>query len=123
MSTDGACAACMTARTLDPEVTRYLAVSAARLAPRTIEAYRRDLVAFGNWFGKPMADVQREDVERYLADLRAQGLASTTIARRAAALRSFLRHQVLIGARPDNPAAEVGLPKRTRRAPAHALAR
>lgn len=94
MSTDGACAACMTARTLDPEVTRYLAVSAARLAPRTIEAYRRDLVAFGNWFGKPMANVQREDVERYLADLRAQGLASTTIARRAAALRSFLRHQV-----------------------------
>ena len=98
----------MTDRTLDPEVTRYLAVSSARLAPRTIEAYRRDLVAFGNWFVKPMAEVQREDVERYLADLRAQGLASTTIARRAAALRSFLRHQVLIGARPDNPAAEVG---------------
>ena len=107
----------MTDRTLDPEVTRYLAVSAARLAPRTIEAYRRDLIAFGNWFVKPMAEVQREDVERYLADLRAQGLASTTIARRAAALRSFLRHQVLIGARPDNPAAEVGLPKRTRRLP------
>lgn len=107
----------MTARTLDPEVTRYLAVSAARLAPRTIEAYRRDLIAFGSWFGKPVADVKREDVERYLADLRAQGLASTTIARRAAALRSFLRHQVLIGARPDNPAAEVGLPKRTRRLP------
>ncbi|MGH2921671.1 MAG: tyrosine-type recombinase/integrase, partial [Gaiellaceae bacterium] len=92
-------------------------MSAARLAPRTIEAYRRDLIAFGNWFGKPVADVRREDIERYLTELRAQGLASTTIARRAAALRSFLRHQVLIGARPDNPAAEVGLPRRTRRLP------
>ena len=40
----------------DPEVTRFLAVSAARLAPRTVEAYRRDLIAFGNWFVKPLAD-------------------------------------------------------------------
>ena len=62
----------MTDRTLDPEVTRYLAV-VARLAPRTIEAYRRDLIVFGNWLAKPMAEVQREDVERYLADLRAEG--------------------------------------------------
>ena len=117
MSTDGVCAAFMTAHTLDPEATRFLAVSSARLAPRTIEAYRRDLTTFGIWFGEPLARVTREDIESYLAELRAQGLASTTIARRAAALRSFLRHQVLIGARLDNPAAEVRLPKRTRRLP------
>ena len=107
----------MTDRTPDPDVRRFLAVSAARLAPRTIDAYRRDLTTFANWFGKGLPEVRREDVERYLAELRGAGLASTTIARRAAALRSFFRHQVLIGARPDNPATEVGLPKRTRRLP------
>jgi integrase/recombinase XerD len=107
----------MTDRTQDPDVRRFLAVSAARLAPRTIDAYRRDLTAFVDWFGKALSTVQREDVERYLAELRGSGLASTTIARRAAALRSFFRHQVLVGERPDNPATEVGLPKRTRRLP------
>jgi integrase/recombinase XerD len=107
----------MTDRTQDPDVTRFLAVAAARLAPRTIEAYRRDLTAFAAWSSKPLAHAKTTDVERYLAELRAAGLASTTIARRAASLRSFFRHQVLVGARPDNPAAEVGLPRRARRLP------
>jgi integrase/recombinase XerD len=107
----------MTAPTQDPDVVRFLAVAAARLAPRTIDAYRRDLTAFAVWLGKPVGPVDREDIERYLAELRAAGLASTTIARRAAALRSFFRHQVLIGARGENPAAEIGLPRRTRRLP------
>ena len=117
MSTRGACAGSMTDRIPDPDVARFLAVSAARLAPRTIDAYRRDLSSFADWLGRGVTAVQREDVERYLAELRAAGLASTTIARRAAALRSFFKHQVLVGARADNPAAEVGLPKRTRRLP------
>jgi integrase/recombinase XerD len=107
----------MTDRTQDPDVARFLAVAAARLAPRTIEAYRRDLTAFAAWSGKRLAHAKTTDVERYLAELRAAGLASTTIARRAASLRSFFRHQVLVGARPDNPAAEVGLPRRARRLP------
>jgi integrase/recombinase XerD len=107
----------MTDRTRDPDVSRFLAVSSARLAPRTIDAYRRDLAAFCDWFGKPLAKVERTDVEHYLAELRGEGLAATTISRRAAALRSFFRHQVLVGARSENPAADVGLPKRTRRLP------
>jgi integrase/recombinase XerD len=107
----------MTDRIQDPDVARFLAVSAARLAPRTIEAYRRDLTAFAEWSTKDLAAVEQEDVERYVAELRAAGLAATTIARRAAALRSFFKHQVLVGARAENPAAEVGLPKRTRRLP------
>src|SRR5688500_11127170 len=90
----------------DPDVQRFLAVSAARLAPRTIDSYRRDLTAFAEWLGSPVRAASTEDLERYLADLRAAGLAATTIARRAAALRSFFRHQVLVGACAENPAAE-----------------
>ena len=49
--------------------------------------------------------------------MRAAGLAATTIARRVAALRSFFRHQMLLGARGDNPAAELELPRRRRTLP------
>jgi integrase/recombinase XerD len=107
----------MTARIPDPEVEGFLAVSAARLAPRTVEAYRRDLESLSSWLGKPVARATTEDLERYLAGLRARGLASSTIARRAAALRSFFRHQSLLDGRAENPAAELDLPRRTRRLP------
>src|SRR6185503_880931 len=107
----------MTARTPDPEVAQFLAVSAARLAPRTVEAYRRDLTAFGNWLGHAPTSASTEELERYVSELRAEGLAATTIARRVAAIRSFFRHEVLIGKREDNPAADVGLPRRARKLP------
>jgi integrase/recombinase XerD len=107
----------MTEPIRDPDVEAFLAVSAARLAPRTVEAYRRDLTAAATALGKPVGAATTEDVEQYLAGLRAEGLAPTTIARRAAAIRSFFRHQVLVGSRRDNPAAELDLPRRTRRLP------
>jgi integrase/recombinase XerD len=101
----------------DPAVEGFLALLAARRAARTVDAYRRDLTGFGEWLGRPVATASGEDLERYLAELRARGLASTTIARRVAALRSFFRHQALLGVRRDNPAAELDLPRRQRRLP------
>lgn len=107
----------MTERTRDPELDGFLSLSAARLAPRTVEAYRRDLDALAEWLGGPPSKVTTEELERYLAGLRAQGLSGATIARRVASLRSFFRHLVLIGAADANPAAELELPRRTRRLP------
>jgi integrase/recombinase XerD len=107
----------MTGHIHDPEVEAFLAVSAARLAPRTVDAYRRDLTSARNALGKPVGAATTADIERYLAGLRANGLAPTTIARRAAAIRSFFRHQTLLGTRADNPAADLDLPRRTRRLP------
>jgi integrase/recombinase XerD len=101
----------------DPEVESFLAVSAGRLAPRTVEAYRRDLGSLAGWLGHSPATATREELERYLAELRAQGLAASTIARRLAATRAFFRHRVLIGAAEENPAADVALPRRARRLP------
>ena len=113
----GDCERCMTEHIRDPEVEAFLAVSAARLAPRTVEAYRRDLVALTDFLGHKPSQATAEELERYVAELRARGLAATTIARRMAAARSFFRHQVLIGAQAENPAADVGLPRRARRLP------
>jgi integrase/recombinase XerD len=103
--------------TIDAAVDSFLALSAARLAPRTVEAYRRDLSSFAAWLGAPPAGATPAELAGYVAQLRADGLAATTIARRGAALRSFYRHQVLLGARPDNPAAELDLPRRRRALP------
>ncbi len=102
---------------MSPAVESFLALSAARLAPRTVEAYRRDLADLEAWLGGSPAEATNDQLAAYVAQLRADGLAATTIARRVAALRSFYRHQVLLGARPDNPAAELELPRRRRALP------
>ena len=59
----------------DEDVERYLLVLAARRSPRTLDAYRRDLAALGAFLGKPVGDATREDLERWLASMRAAGLA------------------------------------------------
>jgi integrase/recombinase XerD len=107
----------MTAPTRDPELEAFLALSAARLAPRTVEAYRRDLTALGGWLGRSPTAATTEDLERWLAELRAAGLSPATIARRVASVRSLFRHLILIGAVTENPAADLDLPRRVRRLP------
>jgi integrase/recombinase XerD len=101
----------------DPQLDGFLALLAARRAPRTVDAYRRDLRHFEAWLGGDPSRADVEDLEHYLSDLRAQGLAPATLARRAAALRAFYRHLTMLGARADNPGAELDLPRRARRLP------
>jgi site-specific recombinase XerD len=96
----------------DPELEGFLAVLAAQRAPRTVEAYRRDLGALADWLGRAPSSVSTEELERYVADLRKQGLAGATIARRVAAVRGLFRHLVLIGALVESPAASLELPRR-----------
>jgi integrase/recombinase XerD len=101
----------------DPAVDSFLAVSAARLAARTVEAYRRDLDDVTAFLEGSPASATPDRLAAYVAGMRARGLAATTIARRIAALRSFYRHQMLVGARADNPAADLDLPRRARTLP------
>jgi integrase/recombinase XerD len=103
--------------TADPEVEGFLALLAARRAARTVDAYRRDLAQLAAWLARPIATATTQDLEGYLAELRARGLAPATLARRVAAARTFFRHQQLLGARDDNPAASLELPRRTRKLP------
>jgi integrase/recombinase XerD len=107
----------MAAPPRDSELEGFLALLAASRAARTVEAYRRDLTDLAGRLGKPIHAATTEDIERYLAELRAEGRSPATIARRAAAARSFFRHLVLLGKRTDNPAAAVALPRKQRRLP------
>ncbi|HEX6702715.1 MAG TPA: tyrosine recombinase [Gaiellaceae bacterium] len=103
--------------THDRAVEGFLALLTTQRAPRTVEAYRRDLAAAKAWLGRPLSAATVEDLERYVGALQEDGLSAATIARRIAAVRSFYRHEMLLGARDDNPAAELELPRRTRRLP------
>jgi integrase/recombinase XerD len=101
----------------DPQVAGFLALLAARRAPRTVDAYRRDLADLARSLGKPPGEATDEEVKAWLAELRGRGQAPSSVARRAAAARAFYRHLVLLGLRADNPAAEVELPRRRNRLP------
>jgi integrase/recombinase XerD len=101
----------------DPDVERYLLLLAARRSPRTVDAYRRDLATLATFRGGVVGDATLDELERWLAAMRANGLAPSTVARRVAAVRTYFRHLILIGARLENPAASLQLPRRPRRLP------
>jgi integrase/recombinase XerD len=101
----------------DAAVESFLALLGARRAPRTLDAYRRDLTDFSSFLGRPPTSAASDEVQAWLAELRARGLAPSSVARKAAALRSFFRHLVLLGIRSDNPALDVPLPRRRTRVP------
>ncbi|HSI96777.1 MAG TPA: tyrosine recombinase [Gaiellaceae bacterium] len=101
----------------DPDVQRYLLSLAARRSPRTVDAYRRDLEALSAFRGGSVRDSSVDDLERWVAAMRAAGLAPSTIARRVSAVRAYFRHLLLIGSETENPAASLQLPRRPRRLP------
>ena len=101
----------------DPELEGFLALLATRRAPSTVDAYRRDLTHVGERLGKPVGSATTDDLRTYLAGLRADGLSPATISRRVSAVRSFFAHQVLLGVRADNPAAELETPRRRPKLP------
>jgi len=101
----------------DPDVERFLLLLAARSSPRTVDAYSRDLAGLAAFRRGQVADATVEELERWIAAMRADGLAPSTVARRASAVRTYFRHLVLIGTRSENPAASLQLPRRPRRLP------
>jgi integrase/recombinase XerD len=105
-------------RAPDPAVETFLALLASRRSPRTVDAYRRDLADLAvHLSDTPAAAATRAELDGWVANLRARGMAPATITRRIAAARAFFRHLVLLGLREDNPAADVETPRRGRRLP------
>jgi integrase/recombinase XerD len=101
----------------DPDVERFLLNLATRRSERTVDAYRRDLGELASFRGGAVGETTVGELERWLAEMRAGRLAPSTIARRVSAARTYFRHLVLIGAREDNPAAALVLPRRPRKLP------
>jgi len=101
----------------DPDVESFLLLLAARRSPRTVDAYRRDLGAFAATLEGPIGGARADEIERWLASMRADGRAPATIARRLAAVRAYLKHLTLVGTRADNPAVGIAGPRLPRTVP------
>lgn len=97
--------------------------SERNLSPNTVAAYRRDVEQFFAYcarYGRAGRDPLAADtatVRQFLASRTTLGLAPSSVARKAAALRAFFRWGARAGLRADNPAASVGTPKRGRHLP------
>ncbi|MGB0120224.1 MAG: tyrosine recombinase [Solirubrobacterales bacterium] len=83
-------------------------------SPKTIAAYRRDLIEVAGYAGSaglsPEA-VGHRDLRRYAASLSSRGLAPSTIARKLAAIRGLYSFLLRTGRVKQNPADLVSAPK------------
>jgi integrase/recombinase XerD len=81
----------------------------------TIAAYRSDLSQFLRYLGRQGAssweDVGRSHVLDYIAFLQSREYASSTVARKIAAVKSFFHFQVADGTLQDEPSAAVDSPR------------
>ncbi len=90
------------------------------VAAKTRRAYAIDTQQFARWAGDrglPPSAVDVRALRRYVASLSEAGQAPTTVARKLAALRGLFKHQVVLGARQENPADLLSSPKRAQRLP------
>jgi len=90
------------------------------LARNSQLAYLRDLADFYTFLKRIKMDFMRleqSDIEAYLIECTAAGLAKTTRARRLSAIKQFFRFTYLEGWRNDNPALQIAGPGRDKRLP------
>ncbi len=103
-------------------ISRYAEAQAAELgaAENTRLSYGRDLLGFSEWLAKrnnSFEQAQRADVESYLIDCEAEGLAQSTRARRLSSIKQLFRFAFEEGWRSDNPTLQIRGPGRTKRLP------
>jgi integrase/recombinase XerD len=96
-------------------------MSAERGASRnTLEAYRRDLLAFETHLARQGLSgnkATREHVKGYLAHLAAQGSAASSQARRLSTLRQYYAFLYEEGRRTDDPTSAIDSPRRAQPLP------
>ena len=100
------------APTLPEGVEEYLlALDVERgLSVNTIEAYRRDLAQYLSFLEG--AEPDQSSVELYVAHLRGEDLASSTVGRKLAAIRGLHRFLVIEGLRQTDPTLLLESPRR-----------
>ena len=112
-------------RSVEHHIHEFLAHLAVErnLSPRTVEAYRRDLLQFDAWLGARsigLDEVERSTLRSYLGTRRDGGLSARSSARALSALRSFFRFLVNNEILAADPTANLRSPSLWRTVP-HAL--
>ncbi|MEM6897717.1 MAG: site-specific tyrosine recombinase XerD [Pseudomonadota bacterium] len=103
-------------------IEAFIEAQAAELdaSPNTQAAYARDLRDVSAWLDGKQSDflsAARSDIEDYLIDCEAQGLARATRARRLSSIKQLYRFAFEEGWREDNPAIQIRGPGREARLP------
>jgi integrase/recombinase XerD len=85
------------------------------LARHTLESYARDLARLDHWAGKsgkPVAELTRADLRKWIANLSREGLAPSSVARAVSAARGFFRFLMLDGHIKHHPAEDLDTPQK-----------
>jgi site-specific recombinase XerD len=95
--------------------------SLTSVAPRTTDAYRRDLAGFAAWAQRSGADgpgdIDRLALRRYVAHLAQEGYARRSIARKASTLRRYFGWCARTGAVAADPSLGLSAPRGEGRLP------
>jgi integrase/recombinase XerC len=95
--------------------------SLVAVSPHTRDAYAHDVAEFVAWAGRggcaDPAGVDRRTLRRYLAYLDTRGFARASVARKAAALRAYLRYLRRHGVIDHDPGRSLRAPKGANRLP------
>lgn len=93
-------------------VTEYLQwLKTNNFSTWTIKAYQTDLEGFSDFAQVPLAQAGKEEIRRYLAELKSRGCSHRTMARKLASLRSFYKFSLLAGKVQVNPAVGISSPR------------
>jgi integrase/recombinase XerC len=102
----------------DPEP---FVASLTRVSPETRRAYDHDVREFAQWCyrgGCPTPErLDHRTLRRYLAYLTTRGFSRASVARKAAAVRAYVRYLHRRGTLPTDPSRELRSPKGPRRLP------
>jgi integrase/recombinase XerD len=85
------------------------------LARHTLESYGRDLARLQQWADKadkPLAQLTRADLRKWIAELSRKGLAPTSVARAVSAARGLFRFLMLDGHIKRHPTEDLDTPQR-----------
>ena len=88
------------------------------LSENTIEAYRRDLSAFADfYFEKPLNDITKHDINNYILYLREHNTNPRTVVRKIASFRGFFKWLSANEYSKKNPSETIEQPKLPKRLP------
>ena len=101
-------------RDLIKEFLTYIQVEKG-LSRNTLEGYARDLTRLEQWANKsskPVQDLTRQDLRKWIAHLSREGLAPSSIARSVSAVRSFFSFLMLDGHIKRHPTGDLDTPQK-----------
>lgn len=101
-------------RDLIKEYLTYLQVEKG-LARHTLESYGRDLARLdflASKLHKPVSELTRPDLRKWIAELSREGLAPSSVARAVSAARGFFRFLMLDGHIKHHPAEDLDTPQK-----------